>query len=72
MAGKKNIFDLYNEQNPEKETAPDEKIVVREPDEDKVVKAEKKEEPKTETVIQESEPNPDAVQEIESEGAENV
>ena len=68
MAGKKNIFDLYNEQNPKTETVTDEKIVAREPEaeQEKVVP---KEEPKTEPT---PEPKSDAVQEKESEGAENV
>lgn len=69
MAGKKSIFDLYNEQNPKQENLTDEKIVVSEPNDDKVVKAEKKEEPKTEPV---PEPKTDAVQEKESEVVENV
>ena len=76
MAGKKNIFDLYNEQNPITEKRTDEKIVERDPvtDDEKVVpkeepKEEQKEEPKTEPT---PEPKTDAVQVKESEGAENV
>ena len=72
MAGKKNIFDLYNEQNPTTENLADEKIVERDPvtDDEKVVpKEELKEEPKTEPT---PEPKTDAVQEKEREGAENV
>ena len=44
---KKSIFDLYNEQNPPKETSTDEKTVARVEDETKTVK---KEETKTEEV----------------------
>lgn len=76
MAGKKNIFDLYNEQNPKAETAHDEKIVACEPETEqkKVVPKEEpkevaKEEPKTEPT---PEPKADAVQVKESEVKENV
>lgn len=74
--GKKNIFDLYNEQNPPTETRHDDKIVERDPvaEQEKVVqkeepKGESKEEPKTEPT---PEPKTDAVQEVKSEGVENV
>lgn len=76
MAGKKNIFDLYNEQNPITEKQTDDKVVERDPvtENEKVVqkeekKEEVKEEPKTEPM---PEPKADAVQEKGSEGAENV
>lgn len=46
---KKSIFDLYNEQNPPRETSTDTKTVARVEDETKTVtKEEPKEEPKTE------------------------
>ena len=76
MAGKKSIFDLYNEQNPKREEAHNEKIVEREPEteKEKVVPKEEpkekpKEEPKTETT---PELKTDAGQAKESEGGENV
>lgn len=49
---KKSIFDLYNEQNPPKETSTDTKTVVRVEDETKTVTKEetKTEETKTEEV----------------------
>lgn len=69
----KNIFDLFNEQNPKAEQREvDEKVVPREPEteNEKVVeKTEPKEEPKTETT---PEPKTDAVQANESEVGENV
>lgn len=73
----KNIFDLFNEQNPKAEQrAVDEKVVPREPEteEEKIVeKTEPETEPKTEPKTEPTpEPKTDAVQEKESEGAENV
>ena len=72
MAGKKNVFDLYNEPNPKTETVTDDKIVERDPvtENEKVVqKEEVKEEPKTDTT---PEPKTDEVQTKESEVTENV
>lgn len=76
MAGKKNIFDLYNEQNPKTENVIDEKIVERKPDaeQEKVVQKEEpkevaKEEPKTEPT---SEQKADVVQSKESEVTNDV
>ena len=60
MAGKKNIFDLFNEQNPTTETRTDEKIVVRDTveEKEKVVQNEEPNEEQKEVLKEEPKPEP--------------